>query len=515
MERNRTLVYVLTLILSFAGMVHSQATAFTYQGKLQVSGTPANGSYDLEFRLFPTEAGGTQVGDTLVRAGVPVVNGIFNVTLDFGDQFPGTARFLQLGIRPVGESEYTALDPRQPITSTPYAVKSLNAEAAETAFTLSCTNCVTSGQIASLDGSKVTNIPGGNIIPGSISSAQMSVDVRTDNSPSLVGQMRWDILRQQRKETDQAFDLSSVCTTPSAMTSDGTAIWVACSGNGRVLKLNRDSGAVLRNLNIGSNPSSLAFDGSFIWVAVPGANRVYKLSANDGGLAAIFSGILFNGSRLLAFDGQFIWVVVSSGNMRRIDVFTGSLVGSADTMCGTNDSERISSLTVTGTHMWVGCKDFNSGLYRQANLDGTVTATTVTFPKQDLFPNLRYLMLFDGNCLWAQPDDFSVQGVNANCVGSSLVPSSNSFLTAMVFDGTYIWAASSRPVNSSFHIVRKLRRTEVSLGVVRDAFAGVGIEEVGSTIGEVRSLIFDGRNVWAADSTGNQVIRYASTWPKP
>jgi hypothetical protein len=31
---------------------HAQGTAFTYQGRLNCSGNPVNGSYDLEFTLF-------------------------------------------------------------------------------------------------------------------------------------------------------------------------------------------------------------------------------------------------------------------------------------------------------------------------------------------------------------------------------------------------------------------------------------------------------------------------------
>ena len=32
---------------------HAQGTAFTYQGRLNSSGTLANGSYDLQFTLSP------------------------------------------------------------------------------------------------------------------------------------------------------------------------------------------------------------------------------------------------------------------------------------------------------------------------------------------------------------------------------------------------------------------------------------------------------------------------------
>jgi len=42
------LVVTLLVLLSSAG-ASAQTTTFTYQGRLQDTGTPANGSYDLQF----------------------------------------------------------------------------------------------------------------------------------------------------------------------------------------------------------------------------------------------------------------------------------------------------------------------------------------------------------------------------------------------------------------------------------------------------------------------------------
>src|SRR5689334_23280578 len=40
----------------------SVGSGFTYQGRLNVSGSPANGQYDLVFTLYDALSGGTQVG---------------------------------------------------------------------------------------------------------------------------------------------------------------------------------------------------------------------------------------------------------------------------------------------------------------------------------------------------------------------------------------------------------------------------------------------------------------------
>ena len=115
---------LLTAISAFA-----QTTAFTYQGKLVDNGNLANGNYDLQFALFDAVSGGTQQGTTQTLSNVSVTNGIFTVTLDFGvcaSCFNGAARFLAIAVKPTGGGSFTTLSPRQPITSTPYALKTTN-----------------------------------------------------------------------------------------------------------------------------------------------------------------------------------------------------------------------------------------------------------------------------------------------------------------------------------------------------------------------------------------------------
>src|SRR5262249_61941171 len=102
-----------------------QGTAFTYQGKLTDSGTLANGQYGLQFKLFDALSAGTQQGTTQTLSNVTVTNGIFTVPLDFGacpTCFNGSARFLEIAVRPTSGGRFTTLTPRQPITSTPSAL---------------------------------------------------------------------------------------------------------------------------------------------------------------------------------------------------------------------------------------------------------------------------------------------------------------------------------------------------------------------------------------------------------
>src|SRR6185295_17248708 len=129
---NTKLLCLVFCLLAFNFSVFAQGTSFTYQGRLADSGTPVNGNYDLQFGLWNSSSGGGQVGSTQTLNAVLVSNCVFTVNLDFGaGAFPGANRFLEIAVRPAGVGSFTTLTPRQPITSTPYAVRSLNAATAD------------------------------------------------------------------------------------------------------------------------------------------------------------------------------------------------------------------------------------------------------------------------------------------------------------------------------------------------------------------------------------------------
>src|SRR5436190_17851484 len=116
------------------GAALGQSSGFTYQGRLTDGGMPANGNYDLQFALFDATDGSNQIGPTKIVSSVSLSGGVFTVTLDFGgNSFTGANRFLEISARPSGAAAFTLMTPRQPITSTPYAVRSVTASNAEMA----------------------------------------------------------------------------------------------------------------------------------------------------------------------------------------------------------------------------------------------------------------------------------------------------------------------------------------------------------------------------------------------
>jgi hypothetical protein len=91
----------------------AQGTAFTYQGRLEIGGTNYTGSAELQPTLWSAVSGGTQLaGNSPVSVIVGVTNGLFVLPLNFGANFPGASRWLQLEVRTV-IGPFTTLSPRQ------------------------------------------------------------------------------------------------------------------------------------------------------------------------------------------------------------------------------------------------------------------------------------------------------------------------------------------------------------------------------------------------------------------
>jgi len=122
--------------LAIAAMVAApctwaQGTSFTYQGQLDDGGYVADGSYDMEFKVWDASSGGAQVGGTATFFAMPVDGGLFSVDLDFGSGiFTGPDRWLEISVQTNGGGGFITLSPRTEFTSTPYAIAALSAQSA-------------------------------------------------------------------------------------------------------------------------------------------------------------------------------------------------------------------------------------------------------------------------------------------------------------------------------------------------------------------------------------------------
>lgn len=123
----------LLLLLAHLAVLHATAatlsTAVSYTGRLNESGAPATGIFDLRFELFDAPTGGTRIGTTNLREDVSVANGGFAVTLNFGEPaIFNSPLWVEIGVRPGASADaFTLLAPRQPLQSTPQAIFALSA----------------------------------------------------------------------------------------------------------------------------------------------------------------------------------------------------------------------------------------------------------------------------------------------------------------------------------------------------------------------------------------------------
>jgi hypothetical protein len=136
MKRLKVLLILMVLLgaVSRAGVANGAPVgeAFTYQGRLIDSNTPADGLYDLRFRLYDAPTGGNQLGAEIDVNDLDLMDGYFTVGLDFGNGlFDGNKRWLEIAVRP-GDSndpnDRVIVDPRQEIRPTPYASHAMTAQ---------------------------------------------------------------------------------------------------------------------------------------------------------------------------------------------------------------------------------------------------------------------------------------------------------------------------------------------------------------------------------------------------
>jgi hypothetical protein len=140
----------------------AQPALMSYQGRLFDGTNLANGSYDFTFTYFLPPTGGSPLFGPVTNSAVSVSNGLFttyiNVTGINPSLFSGgvaAAHYLEVAARTNGSGgAFSALTPRQPVTTAPSAFYATSAATAGTATTANtangvAANAVTAGGIAS------------------------------------------------------------------------------------------------------------------------------------------------------------------------------------------------------------------------------------------------------------------------------------------------------------------------------------------------------------------------------
>jgi hypothetical protein len=131
------------------------------------------------------------VGTTNTIGPVAVSNGLFTVALDFGADFPGADRWLEIGVRTNGTASYTTLSPRQKLTPSPYALTASNLSGTLPASQLSGTlpsallggtysGALTLNNAANSftgSGAGLTSLDANNLSSGTVAEARLSANV--------------------------------------------------------------------------------------------------------------------------------------------------------------------------------------------------------------------------------------------------------------------------------------------------------------------------------------------------
>lgn len=253
-------------------------TAFSYQGRLSDGGGPANGVYDLGFRLYDAASGGSQIGTAVCYNDVVVANGLFTILLEFGAQFAGQERFLEIAVR--GDTGlgcgnlagFVTLTPRQPLTAAPNALFALNASTADNATDLN-------GQPAAF------YLNATNINAGTLADARLSVggDLLGPLSGSVVRGLRGNPVSNAAPSAGDYLRWSGVQWVPSVGAWPALPFSGSTSVGGTAFSVQNADSAANSGAIVGIGaPSGTTFGVSGFSASTAGYGVVGLATANSG-----------------------------------------------------------------------------------------------------------------------------------------------------------------------------------------------------------------------------------------
>lgn len=397
---------LLSAVCTHFSTAHAQGTAFTYQGRLNDGTNAATGNYDLSFAIFNAMTGGTQQGGGLTNAPTAVSNGLFTVMLDFGNQFTGGDRWLEIAVRTNGGGAFTTLAHRQPLTPTPYAVFANTASNLTGTIPLAQlpTSLITNGASGvnfsgtfSGNGAGVTNLnvalnSGGVIaasggfslvsspVVGSGPRSVIAVDVNNDGKPDLIcansGTNTLSVLTNNGSGSFVLASTPGVGVGPYAVTSadvnsDGKMDLICAnygSGAGNTLSVLTNKGG--GNFVLASSPIVGSGPDAVTAADVNGDGKMDLISANIGvGLGTNLTVLTNNGtggfvvaSSPLVGTRPLQVVAADLNGDGKPDLVTANFAGTLSvlTNSGAGNFVLSTTLTVGGTAMAVLAADMNA-----------------------------------------------------------------------------------------------------------------------------------------------------------
>lgn len=416
-------------------------TAFTYQGKLTDGGAPANGQYDFTFRLFAAQSGGTSIGTDMVINDLQVSGGIFTVNLDFGESPFNTAtgNYLEISVRQgASTGAFTMLSPRQPITSSPYAVQTIKATTAEVANNALKLGGVAANQFVQTNDSRLSDAR--NPLAGSANYIQNSTSQQPLSNFNISGSgTLGETLSANIVNAATQYNIGGVKVMSILGTGANTSILVGGAGANASGSFNSFVGWDAGKNNSGDSNSffgetagfnnsgsqnsffgrgagrlnTTGYFNSFFGDSAGGANTTGNQNSVFGQCAGCFYP-LGNSNSLFGFGAG--WTIDNGSGNSFFGTFAGSnnSSGSYNTFLGSFTNVGAANLTNAGAIGWRAYVTQNNSLVLGSinEVNGATADTNVgigtTAPKEKLH-------IANGSIFVANPGSLIITSPNGNC----------------------------------------------------------------------------------------------------
>ncbi len=475
---------------------------FHQQLILELGGQPCNGRFDLQVRMFDEAFGGNQLGQTLELTGVDIANGVANAKLSFGPHlFDGKPRYLDVAIAPTNAFKtYFPMGVRQQVqigamsqfAAVAGRVLNVPPGAVGPAGPAGATGATGPtgpagpqgdpgpqgpvGPSGGPPGPQGDPGPQGEDGPAGPQGLTGPTGPQGPAGPAGVQAIKISTLRSNVIDTGPAFRFTfPAMATPGDSGFDGFDLFVPEVTSGKLRQISARTGKQIRLINFNNSlalPTAAAYDGTRVWVSASAG--LFKVNPDDGTFEVYSFGFAQRG---LAILNGYVYTYSQSLNT----VYAVPIDTADGTATRTWTIPQPAGIASDGAGVWVSSQ--STGTVYRLNVSQAAPLTSVATggtPRRVVMAGST-VCVADGSL--ARIYSFARDGsgsVTPNNVGTA-APSS------MVYDGTNLFVS-------------------VQTGAVT-AYAMPGFASAGSvTLGSgIDSLVFDGRNVWVGNGTGNWI----------
>ena len=215
-----------------------------------------------------------------------------------------------------------------------------------------------------------TDVVGSGPAALAITGGDVWVDDAGDGTVDQVDDSTGALLQTINVVDDSGIQSQTVPTGawPSAVSSDGTDVWVTNNTDDTVSEFDARTSSLLQTIAVGNDPNAVSSDGTHVWVLNAGDGTITVLNASDGSYAFGTQSAPItdsDGPTSISSDGTHVWIVNGDGTITVLNASDGSYAFGTQSSPIT-DGDGPDSIASDGTHVWIG------------NGDGSVTELNAT-----------------------------------------------------------------------------------------------------------------------------------------